>query len=475
VHPGRYWRCKTKYFLQPQVRQVDLKAGIFNPMKDIVFKEARIINKGKIAEGDIWVRGDRIERVDPSIQLPQQALEIPVNGRYILPGIIDDQVHFREPGLEYKATIYSESRAAIAGGVTSFMEMPNTKPPAVTQELLEAKYHIASTNAWANYSFFMGATNDNLEEVLKTDRENVCGVKVFMGSSTGNMLVDNKETLERLFASCQSLIAAHCEDESTIRANMAEAQSRYGTVIPPSAHPWIRSREACYLSSSMAIELAKKHNTRFHVLHISTKEETNLFEKGPVANKRITSEACTHHMYFSDQDYISLGNQIKCNPAIKTEEDRAAILAAVLDDRIDIIASDHAPHTWEEKSEPYMNAPAGLPLVQHTLQMMLSHWRKGTITLERIIEKMCHAPADCFRMVDRGYLDEGYFADIVLLDVDKDFSVGKQNTFYKCGWSPLEGQTLPGVIEGTWVNGNRVFDNGEIIGGPSGKRLRFRA
>ena len=443
-------------------------------MKDIVFKEARIINKGKIIEADIWVRGDRIERIDPSIQLPQQATEIPVNGRHIMPGIIDDQVHFREPGLEYKANIYTESRAAVAGGVTSFMEMPNTKPPAVTQELLEAKYRIASTNGWGNYSFFMGATNDNLEEVLKTDRETVCGVKVFMGSSTGNMLVDNRDTLERLFASCQSLIAAHCEDEGTIRANMAEAQSRYGSMIPPSAHPWIRSREACYLSSSMAIELAKKHNTRFHVLHISTKDEISLFEQGPVMNKRITSEACAHHMYFSDQDYIALGNQIKCNPAIKTEEDREAILRAVMDDRIDIIASDHAPHTWEEKSGDYMSAPAGLPLVQHTLQMMLSHWQNGTIALERIIDKMCHAPADCFRIVDRGYVEEGYYADIVLLDLTKGYKVSKENILYKCGWSPLEGRVLPGVIEGTWVNGTRLFDSGQIIGAPAGKRLRFK-
>jgi dihydroorotase len=450
-----------------------VKAGIFNPMKDIVFKEARIINRGKITEADIWVREDRIERIDPSVGLKQNVTEIPVNGRYLIPGIIDDQVHFREPGLEHKATIFTESRAAIAGGVTSFMEMPNTKPPAVTQELLEAKYQIASTQAWANYSFFMGATNDNLDEVIKTDPRNVCGVKVFMGSSTGNMLVDNKETLEQLFASCPTLLAAHCEDETTVRANMAEAEERYGTMIPPSAHPWIRSREACWLSSSMAVGLARKYNTRFHVLHITTKEETDLFESGPVRGKRITSEACTHHMYFSDRDYIALGNQIKCNPAIKTEEDRAAILQAVLDDRIDIIASDHAPHTWEEKSEPYAKAPAGLPLVQHTLQMMLSHWREGRISLERIIEKMCHAPADCFNIVDRGYLDEGYFADLVLLDLNKEMTITKDNILYKCGWSPLENQTLPGSIEGTWINGIRLFENGRIIGGPSGKRLSF--
>lgn len=442
-------------------------------MKDIVFKEARIINRGKIVEADIWVSGDRIARIDPSIQLNQQVVEIPVNGRYLMPGIIDDQVHFREPGMEYKATIFSESRAAVAGGVTSFMEMPNTRPPAVTQDLLEAKYKIAFQSSWANYSFFMGTTNDNLEEVLKTDAENVCGVKVFMGSSTGNMLVDNRETLEQLFSRCQLLIAAHCEDEATIRANMAEAEERYGSMIPPSAHPWIRSREACYLSSSMAVQLARKYNTRFHVLHITTKEETGLFDQGPVRNKRITSEACAHHLYFSDQDYIELGNQIKCNPAIKTEEDRTAILQAVLDDSIDIIASDHAPHTWEEKSAPYPNAPAGLPLIQHTLQMMLTHWQEGRITLERIIDKMCHAPSDCFRIVDRGYLDEGYYADIVMLDSGKEMQVTKENILYKCGWSPLEGRTLPGVIEGTWVNGIQVFKQGIITGVPGGARMKF--
>lgn len=443
-------------------------------MKDIVFKEARIINRGKITEADVWVRGDRIERIDPSIGLKQNATEVAVNGRYIMPGVIDDQVHFREPGLEHKATIYTESRAAIAGGVTSFMEMPNTRPPAVTQELLEAKYKIASTNAWANYSFFMGATNDNLEEVIKTDPANVCGVKVFMGSSTGNMLVDNKETLEKLFASCPTLLAAHCEDEATIRANMAEAEARYGSMIPPSAHPWIRNREACLLSSTLGIGLARKYNTRFHILHISTKEETHLFETGPVSSKRITSEACAHHMYFSDRDYIALGNQIKCNPAIKGEEDRAAILQAVLDDKIDIIASDHAPHTWVEKSEPYANAPAGLPLVQHTLLMMLSHWKEGRISIERIVEKMCHAPADCFRLIGRGYVEEGCFADLVLLDPNKDTTITKENILYKCAWSPLENQTLPGRIEGTWVNGVRLFEDGSIIGAPAGRRLSFR-
>lgn len=444
-------------------------------MKDIVFKDARLINRGRIVEGDLWVRQDRIEKIASGISLQQNVEEVPVNGRFLLPGLVDDQVHFREPGLEHKANIFTESRAAVAGGVTSFMEMPNTKPPAVTQELLQQKYDIASRSSWANYSFFMGATNDNIEEIVKTNPQDVCGVKVFMGSSTGNMLVDDREALEKLFSRCPVLLAAHCEDEPTIRARMEEAKERYGNRIPPSAHPWIRSREACLLSSTMGIELARKYNTRFHVLHITTKEETQLFNPGPLSGKRITSEACVHHMYFSDQDYIALGNQIKCNPAIKSEEDREAILQAVLDDRIDIIATDHAPHTWEEKSEPYATAPAGLPLVQHGLQLMLTHHVQGRISLERIVEKMCHAPAECFRLQDRGFLDEGYFADIVMLDLNQSETISKSNILYKCGWSPLEGRTLPGKIEGTWVNGTRLFESGKITGEPAGRRLKFNA
>ena len=451
------------------------KAGIFNTMKQIVFKEAKIINRGKITEADVWVKGDRIERIDGNITLTHLVEEIPVAGRYILPGLIDDQVHFREPGLEHKATIYTESRAAAAGGVTSFMEMPNTKPPATTQELLEEKYKIASKNSLVNYSFFMGTTNDNLEEVLKTDPARVCGVKVFMGSSTGNMLVDNLGTLDKLFASCPTLIATHCEDEATIKANLATAKEKYGSMIPPAAHAWIRSREACFLSSSMAVALAKKHGTRLHILHITTKEEVELFDAGPVENKRITSEACAHHLFFTDQDYISLGNKIKCNPSIKTAEDRQAILQGVLNNKIDIIASDHAPHTSEEKSLPYENAPSGLPLVQHTLQMMLVHWQSGLISLERIVDKMCHQPALCFRIKDRGFVDEGMFADLVLLDTTKSITVSENNILYKCGWSPLEGNKLPGKIGGTWVNGLKVFDGVEVKGEQTGKRLEFGA
>lgn len=448
-------------------------SGYLYAMADILYKDALIINRGKITESDLFVRGNRIEKIDQSIQVPFKVTEVRVQGRHLIPGIIDDQVHFREPGMEYKANIYSESRAGVAGGVTTFMEMPNTKPPAVTQGLLEDKYKIAEKSAWGNYSFFMGATNDNIEEVLKTDAKNVCGIKVFMGSSTGNMLVDNTEALDQLFSRCHILLAAHCEDEQTIRSNMKLAEEKYGEMMPPSVHPWIRSREACLLNSSMAVALAKKYNTRFHVLHISTKDEIPLFDSGPISGKRITAEACVHHMYFSDRDYISLGNQIKCNPAIKTAEDRDAILQAVLDDRIDIIASDHAPHTWDEKSLPYPQAPAGLPLLQHTFQMMLTHWKAGKISLERIVEKMCHAPAECFDIIGRGYLEEGAFADIVMVDVHKEYQVKKEDILFKCAWSPLENQTLPGRIEGTWVNGHHVFDAGKIIGEPVGMRLSF--
>ena len=443
-------------------------------MNDILFRNARIVNRGTITEGDLLVKNGRIARVGGVLEVNEKVKEIAADGMIVMPGIIDDQVHFREPGLEHKATIASESMAAVAGGVTSFMEMPNTKPPALTQELLEAKYDIARQRSLSNYSFYMGASNDNLEEVLKTDPENVCGIKVFMGSSTGNMLVDNKATLENLFSSSPALLAAHCEDEKTILNRLAEARLTYGDHIPPSAHPWIRNHEACVLSSSLAVELAKKHNTRLHILHISTKEETLLFEKGPVEKKKITSEACVHHMFYADPDYITLGNQIKCNPAIKTAEDRDAILEAVIEDRIDIIASDHAPHTWEEKSAPYIDAPSGLPLVQHELLMMLSHWKEERISLEMIVEKMCHAPAKCFRIVDRGYLDEGCHADIVLLDTNRETLVTKENILYKCGWSPLEGMHLPGEILGTWVNGIRVYENGKITGQASGQRLKFK-
>ncbi len=442
-------------------------------MKTFVIRDVRVVNRGRIQDGDVLVRGDRIERIGPALSVPANATEIAGEGRCLIPGIIDDQVHFREPGLTHKATIYSESRAAVAGGVTSFMEMPNTKPPAVTQALLADKYAIGARDAWANYSFFMGAANDNLDEVLRTDPKTVCGVKAFMGSSTGNMLVDDPNTLDKLFAQSPMLIATHCEDEATVRRNMVMAEERYGTAIPPSAHPWIRSREACMISSSLAVDLARKHGTRLHILHITTKEELAHFTPGPVDGKRITSEACVHHLFFSDADYITLGNQIKCNPAVKTAEDRDAIFQAVLDGRIDIIATDHAPHTWEEKSAPYADAPAGLPLVQHGLRMMLSHRAAGRITLEQIVEWMCHRPAQCFAIEERGYLDEGAYADLVLVDPDDLVPITRESLLYKCGWSPLEGRTLPGRIVGTWVNGERVVEDGTVIGAPAGRRLTF--
>lgn len=445
-----------------------------NAVKTTVIRNVQVVNRGRIRACDVQLVGDRIGKVGELLAVFGNAEEIDGEGLVLMPGIIDDQVHFREPGLEEKATIYTESRAAVAGGVTSFMEMPNTKPPAVTQALLADKYAIGARDAWANYSFFMGAANDNLDEVLRTDPKTVCGIKAFMGSSTGNMLVDNPVTLEALFANSPLLIATHCEDEATVKRNFALAEERYGQAIPPSAHPWIRSREACFLSSGLAVSLAKKHGTRLHVLHITTKEELDLFQPGPVEGKSITSEACVHHLFFAEADYVRLGNQIKCNPAIKTAEDREAILAAVLDGRIDVIATDHAPHTWTEKSAPYANAPAGLPLIQHGLQMMLVHYKAGRISLEQIVEWMCHRPAQCFRVDDRGYVEEGLFADLVLLDPAAEVTVTRDNLLYKCAWSPLEGMTLPGAIKAVWVNGQQVVNNGTVVGAPAGRRLTFR-
>lgn len=442
-------------------------------MAKTLFKNVQIINRGKIFQGEVLVVNDRIEKVGTSISVNGTFEIIEGNGKFLIPGIIDDQVHFREPGMEYKATIYSESRSAVAGGVTSFMEMPNTKPPATTQDLLQSKYDIGARDAWANYSFFMGATNDNLEEVLKTDPGTVCGIKAFMGSSTGNMLVDDPGVLEKLFSRTPMLIATHCEDESTVRSNIEAAKEKYGEAIPPAAHPWIRSREACFISSSFAVGLAKKYNSRLHVLHITTAEEVKLFDPGPVGSKRITAEACVHHMHFTDMDYLRLGNLIKCNPAIKTKNDKEAIWEGLLESRIDIIATDHAPHTLTEKHNPYLDAPSGLPLVQHSLPLMLHYVKQSKVTLPWVIEKMCHAPAECFHVQDRGYIEEGKFADLVLLDVDVENTVQNDNVLYKCEWSPLAHETLPGTILGTWVNGRRVVEDGTVIGEPSGKRLSF--
>ncbi|MEZ5049137.1 MAG: dihydroorotase [Saprospiraceae bacterium] len=441
-------------------------------MQKILIKDARIVNDNKIIEGDILIENGRFEKIGGIIDA--NAEEISATGKYALPGIIDDQVHFREPGLTYKADIRSESMAAVSGGVTSFMEMPNVKPPTLTQELLEEKYKIGSNNSYANYSFFMGASNDNLEEVLKTDPKNVCGVKIFMGSSTGNMLVDEESTLENLFSKVPMLIATHCVDEATVRHNLEVYKSRFGENLTAKYHPLIRSREACYLSSSKAVQMAKKYGTRLHILHISTAEEVNLFSNDiPLIAKKITSEACVHHLSFNDSDYEKLGNQIKCNPAIKSEHDRLAIFQGVLDDKIDIIATDHAPHTWDEKEKSYLEAPSGLPLVQHSLYMMMNHVKNGKLTVEKLVEKMCHAPAQCFKIQDRGYIREGYWADMVLWNPEKLYTVGKSNIRYKCHWSPLEGMTFQGEVSSTFVNGVLVYNEGELRPIPVGKRLQF--
>lgn len=438
-----------------------------------VLKNALIINEGTQKVQDILIVNGLIERIDANIQ-SEGAEEIDVKGKWVLPGCIDDQVHFREPGLTHKATIYTESRAAVAGGITSFMEMPNTVPNALTQELLEDKYVRASQTSIANYSFFMGASNDNIEAVLRTNPENVCGVKVFMGSSTGNMLVDNEQTLTNLFSKVPMLIATHCEDEATIRANTEKYIAEYGEDIPISAHPLIRSAEACYKSSSLAVNLAKKHGARLHILHISTAKELELFDNTiPLTEKKITAEACVHHLWFSDADYDTKGTLIKWNPAVKQASDRDAIMAAVLSNKIDVIATDHAPHTLEEKSNKYLTAPSGGPLVQHALLAMLEKAKQGIIPVERVVEKMAHAPATLFNVSKRGYIREGYYADLVIVDPATPTEVNKSNLLYQCKWSPFEGVTFSHSIEKTFVNGELVYDNGSIIESGSGMRLMF--
>jgi len=442
-------------------------------MSSILIKSATIVNERKQFVSDILVKDGLIDRIDKQINV-QSDQTINGEGLHLLPGCIDDQVHFREPGLTHKADIHSESRAAVAGGITSFMEMPNTVPNTLTQELLQQKYEIGARNSLANYSFFMGASNDNLEEVLKTDIKNVCGVKVFMGSSTGNMLVDNRETLERIFKDSPMLVATHCEDEATIRRNVEQYKGLYGEDIPVEMHPLIRSEEACYLSSSMAVELAKKYNTRLHILHISTEKETHLFNNDiPLKDKRITAEACIHHLWFSDADYATKGNLIKWNPAVKKAGDREGILKAVLDGRIDVIATDHAPHTLEEKSKPYLQAPSGGPLVQHALPAMLELHHHGKISLEDIVQKMAHNVAICFQVERRGYIREGYWADLVLVDLNNPWNVNTSNNLYKCGWSPFDGSTFRSKVMHTVVSGNLVYSGGQLIEGKNGERLTF--
>lgn len=440
----------------------------------ILLKAATIVNEGQQYVADILIKNGIIDKISSQINPRENSTVYNLEGKFVLPGCIDDQVHFREPGLIHKADIASESKAAVAGGITSFMEMPNTIPNALTQEILEDKYQIAARSSIANYSFFMGASNDNLEEVLKTNGKNVCGVKIFMGSSTGNMLVDREKSLEDLFEKVPPLIiATHCEDEGTIRANIEKYKAIYGENIPVELHPIIRSGEACFLSSSMAVRLAKKYNTRLHILHISTEKELSLFDNTlPLEKKLITAEACIHHLWFSDEDYKTKGNYIKWNPAVKKASDRDAIFQAVLDNRIDVIATDHAPHTIEEKEQSYFKAPSGGPLVQHALQAMLQKMENGLITIERIAEKMAHNPAILFQIEKRGFIKEGYFADLVVLD-KRPFTVAKSNILYKCGWSPFEGYTFNYAIDKTFVNGNLVYSDSQVLEGTFGSRMTF--
>ena len=445
-------------------------------MQKYLIKNIQVVNEGRIITADVLISNGRIEKIQPQISvINADYLEIIGEGKLLFPGCIDDQVHFREPGLTHKATIYTEAKAAVAGGVTSYMEMPNTIPNALTQNLLEDKYTIAANTSLANYSFFMGTGNDNAEEVLKTNskRKEICGIKIFMGSSTGNMLVDNPNTLDKIFRESEVLIATHCEDEKIIRDNLAKIKAT-GQILTAADHPVIRNDEACYESSLYAIQIAKKYNTRLHILHISTEKELQLFTNMfPLKDKRITAEVCVHHLHFTSDDYDKLGNKIKCNPAIKAPHNKEALWKALLDNRLDVIATDHAPHTSEEKNEPYLKAYAGLPLVQHPLLLMLYYYKKGKISLERIAEKMSHAVAECFQIAERGYIREGYFADLVIVDLNQSSIVKKENILYKCGWSPLEGFEMPATITHTFINGHLVYGNGVWDESQQGQRLVF--
>lgn len=444
-------------------------------MNSILIKNARVVNENTTITADVLIEGNKIKKISPSINNSNASNIIDANQSYLLPGLIDDQVHFREPGLTHKATIKTESKAAVAGGITSFIEMPNTVPQATTQDLLEDKFTIASKTSYTNYSFMFGGTNDNLEEILKTNPKNVAGIKLFLGSSTGNMLVDNEEVLEKIFSSTKMLIAVHCEDEVTIKKNLKHYKSIYGDDIPINLHPVIRNEEACYLSSSKAIALAKKTGARLHVFHLSTEKETHLFRNDiPLEEKQITAEVCVHHLWFSDKDYQEKGTYIKWNPAVKTENDRAGLWKALLDDRIDIIATDHAPHTIEEKSNVYTKAPSGGPLVQHALNALFEKVKDRTISVEKLVEKACHNPAKIFKIEKRGYIKEGYFADLVLVNPTKPYTVTKNNLLYKCGWSPFEGTQFSSTITHTFVNGNLIFDNGTFNEHIKGERLLFK-
>lgn len=444
-------------------------------MKTVLIKNARIVNEGAIFEGDVLIEGEYIKKIAKTISVENSDCKIiDAAGNYLIPGAIDDQVHFREPGLTHKGDIASESRAAIAGGITSFIEQPNTVPNAITQELLEDKYKIAFEKSYANYSFMMGGTNDNLEEVLKTNPRNVAGIKLFLGSSTGNMLVDNPETLENIFTNTKMLIAVHCEDEATIKSNLEKYKAEYGENIPVTKHHLIRSEEACYLSSSKAIELAKKTGARLHVFHLSTAKEMSLFtNKIPLEEKQITAEVCVHHLWFSDEDYTTKGNFIKWNPAVKTAHDKEVLWEALLDDRIDVIATDHAPHTLEEKSQNYLKAPSGGPLVQHAVVTLFEAHLNGKISVEKIVEKMCHNPAKIFKIEKRGFIKEGFYADLVIVNPAQPWTVDKENILYKCGWSPFEGTRFKSTISHTFVNGQLAYENGVVKDVKAAKRLLF--
>lgn len=445
-------------------------------MKPILIKNVSVVNEGKIFSSDILLKNGLIEKIAPQISPKENCTEINAEEKHLFPGVIDDQVHFREPGLTHKGEIYTEAKAAIAGGVTSFMEMPNTAPPALTQELLEEKYQIASQKSLANYSFYMGASNDNLEEVLKTNPKIVCGIKIFMGSSTGNMLVDEQTVLENIFAQSPMLISTHCEDENTVRKNIEIYKQKFGENISPEEHCEIRNADACYKSSFFAVELAKKHNTRLNILHISTAKEVSLFRNDiPLKDKKITAEVCVHHLWFDRNDYARLGNKIKCNPSIKEKENKEALLKALLDGHLDMVATDHAPHTLEEKNKNYWQAPSGLPLIQHSLNMMLEFYFQQKISLEKIAEKMCHHPSIAFRVSKRGFIREGYFADLVLVDLNKKRKVEKSNLLYKCGWSPFEDDEFHSAVTHTFVNGHLAFENGSFKEEMKGNRLEFNA
>jgi len=446
--------------------------------KAILLVNANIVNEGKIYQANISIADGIIEQIIPGSEINTSdfpnAQIIDLEGKHILPGIIDDQVHFRDPGLTRKGDLYTESKAAVAGGVTSFMEMPNTIPNALTQEILEDKYKNASQKSLANYSFYMGASNDNLEEILKTNPKNVCGIKVFMGASTGNMLVDNIDTLTGIFRKSKLLVATHCEDEETIQQNTAIFKEKYGEKVPIDAHPLIRSSKACFKSSKLAVSLAKLYNTRLHVLHLSSAAEMELFDNTiPLAKKKITSEVCVHHLWFNSSDYSKLGTRIKWNPAIKSKSDQEALFESLINDKLDVIATDHAPHNADEKNNTYFKAPSGGPLVQHSLPVMLDFYHKQKITLEKIVDKMCHAPAICFQVKKRGFIKPGYKADMVVVDLERPTKVSKENIYYKCAWSPFEGHTFNSSITHTFVNGNLIFDNGTFNESFRGERLLF--